>query len=74
MWLLATSQFHFIFSRVEVCQEIIFFYKSNEGGRTVTSAVVDILLNFNEKNLFFAFYLCYSLCSTSEVLLVLVLV
>jgi hypothetical protein len=40
----------------------------------VTSAVVEILLNFNEKNLFFAFYLCYSLCSTSEVLLVSVLV
>jgi hypothetical protein len=46
--------------RVEVCHELEFsFHKSNEGGRAVTSVVV-IVLNFNEKNLFFALYLCCS--------------
>jgi hypothetical protein len=43
MGLLATSQFHFIFSRVEVRQEHIFSFQSNEGGRMVTSMVGRIL-------------------------------
>jgi hypothetical protein len=43
MGLLATSQFHFIFPRVEVSQEHIFSFQSNEGGRAVTSVVVRIL-------------------------------
>jgi hypothetical protein len=43
MRLLATSQFHFIFLRVEVSQEHIFSFQSNEGGRVVTSVVVRIL-------------------------------
>jgi hypothetical protein len=30
---LATSQFHFIFTRVEVSEEHIFSFQSNEGGR-----------------------------------------
>jgi hypothetical protein len=40
MGLFATSQFHFIFPRVEVSQEHIFIFQSNEGGRAVTSVVV----------------------------------
>jgi hypothetical protein len=43
MRLLATSQFHFIFPGVEVGQEHIFSFQSNEGGRAVTSVVVRIL-------------------------------
>jgi hypothetical protein len=43
MGLLATSQFHFIFPRVEVSQEHIFSFQSNERGRAVTSVVVRIL-------------------------------
>jgi hypothetical protein len=43
MGLLATSQLHFIFPRVEVSQEHIFSFQSNKGGRAVTSVVVRIL-------------------------------
>jgi hypothetical protein len=37
MGLLATSQFHFRIRIVEVNQEHIFYFQSNEGGRAVTS-------------------------------------
>jgi hypothetical protein len=37
MGLLATSQFHFRVPRVEVSQVRVFRFKSNEGGRAVTS-------------------------------------
>jgi hypothetical protein len=37
MRLLATSQFHFHISSIEVSQEYIFHFQSNEGGRVVTS-------------------------------------
>jgi hypothetical protein len=43
MGLLTTSHFHFIFPRVEVSQELIFSFQSNEEGRAVTSMVVRIL-------------------------------
>jgi hypothetical protein len=50
MGLVATSQFHFIVSTLEVCQELFFiFHKSNEGGRVVTSVIVWILFEFNRK-------------------------
>jgi hypothetical protein len=51
MGLLATSKFYScIFSRVEVSQEYIFHFKSNEGGRTVTFINwLYIFLSFNEK-------------------------
>jgi hypothetical protein len=50
MRLLATSQFHFIFSRVEVSQEHSFSFQTNEGGNPVTSVVVRILFYCYEKN------------------------
>jgi hypothetical protein len=43
MGLLATFQFHFIFPRVEVSQEHIFSFQSNERVRAVSSVVVRIL-------------------------------
>jgi hypothetical protein len=46
MGLLATFQFHFIFSRVEVSLVLDFSFRPNEGegGRAVTSVVVRILV------------------------------
>jgi hypothetical protein len=38
-----------IVPRVEVCQELIFSFKSNEGGRAVTSVVVWIAFDFYGK-------------------------
>jgi hypothetical protein len=49
MWLLATFQLHFIFLRVEVSQDLVFNFQSNEGGRTVTSVIVEIYFDSNEK-------------------------
>jgi hypothetical protein len=40
MELLATFQFHFYISRLEVSQEHIFSFQLNERGRAVTSVVV----------------------------------
>jgi hypothetical protein len=37
MGLLATSQFHYRVPRVEVSQDLVFSFQSNEGGRAVTS-------------------------------------
>jgi hypothetical protein len=37
MGLLATSQFHFLVSRVEVGHVLVFLFNPNKGGRTVTS-------------------------------------
>jgi hypothetical protein len=37
MELITTFQIHFHISSVEVSQELIFLFKSKEGGRTVTS-------------------------------------
>jgi hypothetical protein len=37
MRLLATFQFHYRVPRVEVSQDLVFSFQSNEGGRTVTS-------------------------------------
>jgi hypothetical protein len=34
---LATSQFHFRIPRVEVSQDLVFSFQSNEGGREVIS-------------------------------------
>jgi hypothetical protein len=36
MELLATSQFHFIVSKVEVSQDLVFSFQSNEEVRVVT--------------------------------------
>jgi hypothetical protein len=58
MWLLATFQLHFIFLRVEVSQDLVFNFHSNEGGRTVTSAVVEIYFDSNEKKSTFGSCLC----------------
>jgi hypothetical protein len=49
MGLLATSQFHFIFSRVEVSREHIFSFQLNKGERAVTSVVVRILFYYYGK-------------------------
>jgi hypothetical protein len=51
MGLLATSQFHFIFPRVEVSQDLVFSSQSNEGGRAVISMIVRILYGFQWKDL-----------------------
>jgi hypothetical protein len=40
MGLLATSQFYFIFSRVEVSHVLDFSFQPNKGGRAVTFVVV----------------------------------
>jgi hypothetical protein len=53
--LLATSQFHFIFSRVGVCQ-VQFSFQSNEGGRAVTSVSVRTLNIFQWKYLVFVLW------------------
>jgi hypothetical protein len=37
MGLIATSQFYFLVSRVEVSHIFVFLFKPNEGGRAVTS-------------------------------------
>jgi hypothetical protein len=50
MWLLATFQLHFIFLRVEVSQDLVFNFQSNEGATTLTSVVVEIYFDSNEKN------------------------
>jgi hypothetical protein len=44
MGLLATSQFHFLFPIVEVSQDVILSFQSNEGGRAMTSVVVWIFV------------------------------
>jgi hypothetical protein len=51
MGLLATSQFHFRFHRVEVSQDLVFSFQSNAGGRAVTSMFVRIFFGFQWKNM-----------------------
>jgi hypothetical protein len=47
MWLLVTSQFNFIFSRVEVSQDLVFIPIKNEEGRTVTSVIYGFCLSLS---------------------------
>jgi hypothetical protein len=55
MGLLTTSQFHFIFFRVGVCQEQ-FSFQLNEGGMAVTSVSVRTLSRFQWKDLVFVLW------------------
>jgi hypothetical protein len=57
MGLLTTSQFHFRIPNIEMSQEIIFSFQSNEEGRMVTSVVV-VVLNFVGKKFCCSHFTC----------------